>query len=269
MKRIYLLVKFKARILVVAIALSVLVIYLISAHSVLFLSYVKVTIWPLVVFLFIYTFRPELKSALPNLTSIDTLLGSLKFNQNQERVITEETSHSVTAQANISFTATAEATVTSLEVPALSETTQAEDLHISEPIGEDLNSNPTREAIENYMKVSAQWGYTMALIGFKSPPIPLIKWVDGTPQIQSGSGSIIEAELENQVLTIKEQTERDTLIREILGIRKEINGLGPYDKISMGIGPSKLNMLKYQLNDLKKMLRTIDPSSIFLTDNES
>lgn len=47
-----------------------------------------------------------------------------------------------------------------------------------------------REVVEDLMRTSAQWGWEMAQMGFRTPPDPHIEWSDsGTPHILFGSGS--------------------------------------------------------------------------------
>ena len=254
--------------------------YLSWKHSSIFLSYLKVIIWPVVFLIFIFMFRQEVKTALSKLIKIDTPIASLTLSQDNQKSATEETAHVLTAEANVSIVASATATLT-----ADAEVTHSPDQNnqelIVQPTAESesrtvpISSNGEQEvqpglakdAVEQYMKVSAAWGYNMALIGFKSPPVPEIDWDEDRPQIKFGSGSTIEENLGARVLTVKEQTERDMIIREILGIRKELNGLSVYDRVSMGIGPSAENVLKYQLREMKKLLQKIDPTSIFLTDD--
>lgn len=46
-----------------------------------------------------------------------------------------------------------------------------------------------REAVESLMTSAAQWGWSMAQMGFKTPPNPAIQWnADGQPEIAFGSG---------------------------------------------------------------------------------
>ena len=260
-------------------------IYLSWKHSIIFLSYLKVGIWPVVVLIFISMFKPELAASLTKLISIDTPLGKLTLSQENQKTATEETAYALTAEANVSIVATATATLVSdaevthvLEDQVLDGTNSvAADLvtidsdtsgfGTSESLTTINRDELTKESVEKYIKVSAEWGYNMALIGFSTAPIPEIDWVENQPQIKFGTGSLVEDDITERVLTVKEQTERDTLIREILGVRKEINGLSSYDKMSMGLGPSKENVLKFQLRDLKKMLSKIDSTSIFLLDD--
>jgi hypothetical protein len=47
-----------------------------------------------------------------------------------------------------------------------------------------------RDAVEDVMRLSAQWGWEAAQMGFRSPPNPHIEWSeDGRPEIKFGAGT--------------------------------------------------------------------------------
>jgi hypothetical protein len=47
-----------------------------------------------------------------------------------------------------------------------------------------------RAAIEEVMTAAARWGYSMARVGFTSPPVPVITWSeDGSPEILYGKSA--------------------------------------------------------------------------------
>jgi hypothetical protein len=49
-----------------------------------------------------------------------------------------------------------------------------------------------REFVEDLMRASAQWGWEMAQMGFRTPPDPQVRWTDdGRPQIMFGAGTAI------------------------------------------------------------------------------
>jgi hypothetical protein len=83
----------------------------------------------------------------------------------------------VGAPANVETLATAAATddqLTKELEPSESET------------AEDQVQQIRRDAVEQIMREAAEWGWNMAQIGFKNPPIPQITWNGDTPQIDYG-----------------------------------------------------------------------------------
>ncbi|BBB01058.1 hypothetical protein RVR_8297 [Actinacidiphila reveromycinica] len=47
-----------------------------------------------------------------------------------------------------------------------------------------------RDAVEVVMRTAARWGWDMADMGFRNPPVPVIQWDDdGTPKILFGEGA--------------------------------------------------------------------------------
>jgi hypothetical protein len=113
----------------------------------------------------------------------------------------------------------------------------------------------SREDIEKFIKVSASWGFSMAKIGFQTPPIPVVVW-DGTiPTISFGTGSPL-APVEND-------SEMNFLIQKITETESEIDLLGPFDRMSTGISPSKYEAKQKTLSRLKTKLKLLDPNSPF------
>ncbi len=133
---------------------------------------------------------------------------------------------------------------------------------VTNPI-QDSDATLKRDTVERIIRSSAEWGHNMAVLGFKTTPIPQITWNEGgTPQIQFGVGS------KQSVLSPNDQADRDVLIKEILKIRREIESLGVMDRVSMGMAPTKEATLSAVLKDLETRLRRIDPSSVFLPNPE-
>lgn len=110
-----------------------------------------------------------------------------------------------------------------------------------------------KDVVERLMKVAAAWGYQMSKIGFKNIPEPVINWKDNQPEILYGRSS-----------NPSNSDEKQILIADIQKIRMEIDSLGPIEKWSSGLNPSREKVLHERLKRNKEMLRKIDPSSVFL-----
>jgi hypothetical protein len=113
----------------------------------------------------------------------------------------------------------------------------------------------SKEIIEDIIKISAEWGFDMANIGFKNKPIPVISWDNNIPRIEYGFGDSN---------TEKYSSEAEKLKEEILKVEKEIASLTDFQKIRIGIAPSKLESLTIVRRKLQSRLKTIEPNSSFL-----
>ena len=110
-----------------------------------------------------------------------------------------------------------------------------------------------KEVVEKLMKVAAAWGYQMSKIGFQNVPEPVINWKDNQPEILYGRSN-----------NPNNADEKQILIADIQKIRMEIDSLGPIEKWSSGLNPSREKVLHERLKRSKEMLRKIDPTSVFL-----
>ena len=113
----------------------------------------------------------------------------------------------------------------------------------------------TRKDIEKFIKVSATWGYSMAKIGFQTPPVPVVVWDDNVPTISFGTGS--------SLAPLKNDSETHFLVQKITETESEIDLMGPFDRISTGLSPSKYEAKQKTLTRLKKKLKSLDPNSPF------
>lgn len=121
------------------------------------------------------------------------------------------------------------------------------------PSVESFYSN--KEEVEKLMQVASDWGYGMAQIGFTMPPKLALEWENSKPIIKYGfsHNSSFDEDKRN-------------LINDIKKIRRELDGLSAFDKYSMGILPSKEQVLRKDLERTRSHLREIDPESIYLKD---
>ena len=239
---------FRQRWKVISLAIFFVVIfsYFTIYHAQLFLAYLKVAIWPSIFLLFLGIYREEIRALLRNIKEFKIFGNNVTIGTEESQNLAVEGANAVAQKANDSIN----------ELPSMSE--------ISTHSNTDSDATLKRETVERIMRSSAEWGHNMAVLGFRTTPIPQITWKDdGMPQIQFGVGS------GQLVLSPHDQADRDILIKEILKIRLEMKSLTVFDRISTGMGgPTKEAALKAVLKDLDTGLRRLDPSSAFLPNSE-
>lgn len=249
------------------LTLLALFIYLAWKHSELFLSYLDVLVWPSIVVLILFTYLEEFRDLIKKITKFK--FGPIEGTVDRSRVeaagigaknVTEIANEKIGEIEDTVITAaiTADAKVTHAN-PFIDQATAIKN--------EAAAKYLSREEVEKYMTASADWGYNMGQLGFKSSPVPGIEWKDNKPTIKFGRGSSFEYILKH-VLTQSQQHARDVLVEKILNTKREISGIDVMDTLATPFGSSRLEKLNIYLKDLEGELRRIDPTSAFLPPEE-
>lgn len=97
----------------------------------------------------------------------------------------------------------------------------------------------------------------MSALGFKSIPVPIIRWdSENTPTITYGESM-------GAPLAQMQKDNVDRLIQEIIKIEQEVATPNPLEALTKGFGPDRRAGQISLLSSLKARLREIDPDSPF------